>query len=158
MAQIIKRKLMKSILITMLVSISCLAATKAGQTQDPQPHGPISLEVGRSEPARSTYTLRLLQVNGTKPTQYVWFLQKQVAVPWDEPIEPNETCFRSLYSVALRDYVSHMPAGTHIIHSPIMHPSPNPAIKVNNDFEPGIQDFVSFCRSKNIDFKFGTSF
>ena len=74
------------------------------------------------------------------------------------PIEPNETAFRSLNSPTLRDFVSHLPKGSRILHSPVMLPGPDPTMKVGSASEPGLQDFIKFCRSKKVDFMFGISF
>lgn len=151
---------MKRLLIMVLICTCCMAAIKAGLTQNAAPQGPIRLEDARptSGPLGPIYNLRFLQVSGTKPTEYVWFLQKQDTVPLNGPIEPNETAFRSLDSPILRDYVAHLRQGTRIVHSPLMLPGPDPTQKAGSDSEPGLQDFVKFCHSKKIDFLFGVSF
>lgn len=149
---------MKRLWIVILICTCCLATTRSGQTQNAQPQGPVILEDARPTHQALVYTLRFLRVSGANSPEYVWFLQKQATVPLDGPIEPNETAFRSLNSLVLRDYVSHLPEGTHINHSPMMLPGPDPTIKVGGDSEPGLQDFVKFCRSKKIDFRFGVSF
>ena len=145
--------------VVVLIGTCCLAATKSGQTQNDQPRGPIRL--GGSRPTRgpvSVYTLRFLQVGDTKPVQYIWILQKQAPAGLDGPIEPNETAFRSLNSPLLREFVSHLPEDARIMHSPMMLPGPDPTMKVGSASEPGLQDFIKFCRNKKVEFVFGTSF
>jgi len=150
---------MKHLLIMALICTCCLAATKSGQTQNAEPRGLIRLE--ESRPTRgplSVYTLRFLQIAETKPVEFIWILQKQDTVSFNGAIEPNETAFRSLDSPVLRDFVSHLPEGTRIVHSPVTLPGPDPTHKVGSNSEPGLQGFEKFCRSKKIDFWLGVSF
>ena len=150
---------MKRLLILGLICAGCVVATKSGQTQNVQPRGPIILEEARpTHGPVAIYTLRFLQVGDTRPAEYIWILQKQAAIGVDGPIEPNETAFRSLNSPTLRDYVSHLPESSRILHSPMMLPGPDPTMKVGSASEPGLQDFIKFCRSKKVEFVFGTSF
>lgn len=150
---------MKPLLIGMLMCICCLAATRSGQTQNAVPRGPIRLEEARTTKGPVlAYTLRFLQVADTKPVEYIWILQRQTADQSGGQIEPNEMAFRSLTSPVLRDYVSHLPEGSHITHSPWMLTGPDPTMKVGSASEPSLQDFIQFCRSKKVDFWFGISF
>lgn len=150
---------MKRLLIVVLICTCCLAVTRSGQTQNAEPRGPIRLEEARPiQGPASVYTLRFLQVADTKPAEYIWILQEQNGIASNARIEPNETAFRSLNSPVLRDFVSHLPEGSRIIHSPVMLPGPDPTMKVGSVSEPGLQDFIKFCRSKKVDFWFGVSF
>jgi len=150
---------MKRLLIVGLICVCCFVAIVSGRTQNTPPKGPIRLEEGKptTGPFGPVYTLRFLKISDTRPTEYVWLLQKQTT-PSEGAIEPNETVFRSLDSPILREFVSHLPMGARITHSPIMLPGPDPTMKVGSDSEPGLQDFVSFCRSKKIDFAYGIAF
>lgn len=150
---------MKCLLVTLMICVCCLATTRSGQSQNAQPIGPIRLDgPGLTRQAPGVYTLRFLQIAETKPVEHIWILQKQNTVPLNGPIEPNETAFRSLNSPILRDFVSHLPEGTRIVHSFMMLPGPDPTMKVGSASEPGLQEFANFCRSKKIEFGFGTSF
>lgn len=150
---------MKRIFLILPLCFCCLAATKRGPAQNAPPRGPIRLERGRStaEARGPVYTLRFLQVSGPKPTEYVWLLQRETD-PSAGSIEPNETVFRSLNSPVLREFVSRLPSGTSILHSPRMLPGPDPTMKVGSDSEPGLQDFIQFCRRKGVGFNFGIAF
>jgi hypothetical protein len=154
-----KRRFMKRLLTAALISACCFGTIQTGQTQDTVLRGPIRLEEAKptSGPLRPVYTLRFLQVSDTKPTEYVWLLQKTTA-PSEGAIEPNETVFRSLNSPILHEFVTHLTPGSRIMHSPIMLPGPDPTQKVGSDSEPGLQDFIKFCRSSKIDFEFGIAF
>ncbi len=150
---------MKRLLILVLTCLCCLAATKSGQTQNAKPRGPIRLEEARpTKGPLSVYTLRFLQIGDAEPVEYIWILQKQGAAGLDGPIEPNETAFRSLNSPVLRSFVSHLPEGARIVHSPMMLPGSDPTMKAGSASEPGLQDFIKFCRSKQVDFWLGVSF
>ena len=150
---------MKRLLTVALISACCFGAIQNGQTQDTVLRGPIRLdgEGVRKGPIGPVYTLRFLEVSGTKPTEYVWLLQK-MTTPSEGAIEPNETVFRSLDSPILHEFVAHLPKGARIMHSAIMLPGPDPTQKVGSDSEQGLQDFIKFCRSSKIDFEFGIAF
>ena len=150
---------MKRLLIVVLTCLCCLAATQSGQTQSAQPRGLIRLEESRpTKGPLSVYTLRVLQVGETKPAEYIWILQKQSVAGLNGPIEPNENAFRSLNSPTLRSFIAYLPEGARIVHSPMMLPGPDLTMKVDSASEPGLQDFVKFCRSQKVDFLFGVSF
>jgi len=150
---------MKRSLIVVLACLCCLAATKSGQTQNAEPRGPIRLEGARpTHGPVSIYTLRFLQIAETKPIEHLWILQKQDTVTRNGPIEPNETAFRSLNSPVLRDFVSHLPEGARIVYSSVTLPRPGPTNKVDGGSEPDLQGFVTFCRSRKVDFWFGVLF
>jgi hypothetical protein len=150
---------MKRLLTVVLISACCFGAIQTGQTQNMALRGPIRLEEAKPTfgPLGPVYTLRFLQVSDTKPTEYVWLLQK-MTTPSDGDIEPEETVFRSLKSPTLHEFVSHLPQGARIAHLPIMLPGPHPTIEDRIDAEPGLQDFIKFCRSSKVDFEFGIAF
>ena len=154
---------MRQLLILVLACTCCLVATGA-QAQDTKPQsatrptGRVTLEVvsfGRQGPL---YTLRPLQVADVKPARYVWLLQEQDAVRPGGRIEAHEATFLSLRSPALREYVSHLPAGARIVEPGAVLPGPAPAGTSGVTSREDLRVFAEFCRNKRVGFVFGVLF
>ena len=141
-----------------LTNADCQAEPSHEKSHSASLHGAVRLDgPPLHRPISPFYTLRYVQVGGTKPTQYFWFLEQSPAAGQEERIEPNDTVFAFLDAPVLRDFVSRLPPGTRILHSWINLTGPDPTMKVGSENEPGLQDFIKFCRSHKIDFVTGYS-
>lgn len=142
-----------------LIGIICLVTPGSGEAQKAVQTGPVTLE--RSEAtqryAGPVYTLSFVEIADAKPVECIWFLQKEV-VQEGEPVEVHESAFRSLAAPSLRGQISHLPIGSRICCTNRYLPGFDPATRVSINQAAGLQDFVAFCRRKNIEFVFGIPF
>lgn len=102
------------------------------------------------------YSLHLLEVADTKPTQYVWELDFDSQSGWEinpAPIPPP-ALYPSLKSPDLREAITYLPHGTQITYAPRMQLELSSESKKTdpNDPEYGINAFDDYCKTKGIQF------
>lgn len=102
-----------------------------------------------------SYSLELIQVADTKPTQYVWAIHLDSSAGWQpEPAPvPPPTLYPSLTSPDLRQLIGHLPRKTRLIYAPQWRGfGRTPAVIKPDDPEYGLKEFADFCKSKGVRF------
>ncbi len=104
------------------------------------------------------YELLKREIAGSSPKDYVWEIVRARSNPpqtEDSPIPPQKV-FKSLDSVDLKFWVSHLPAGSTIDFLYFMSgfPSSNPTNTEAVEKELGIDNFTQYCKSKKVAFFF----
>ena len=142
----------------LLLFLGCFTAAGSGQAQETNQVGPIRLDgppASRQNRTGPIYLLSLVQVVDAKPAESVWLLQKEIVQP-DQPVEVQETAYKSLNAASLRDFLSRLPKGANIVCTSSDIPGSSPAISISSG--PSFSDFTAFCRSKGIQLEFGIPF
>jgi len=145
---------MKAILATLFVClfciVNCVAVVQASGQAKPLSHKPV--------PQRAViYRLTEIHVADITPTRYVWVVydERGSILP-----EGEGAVYESLNSPTLRQWVSHLPAGSKIttaVGLNLNNPSLSaPKRPITNDPDewgvPGLKEFARFCRGKGVGF------
>ncbi len=148
----------RQLLLLTLCAI-CVTSASSGEAQKAVPPGPINLEGPGPAQARTgpIYMLSLVKVADAKPIEYIWLLQKEIVQP-NQPVEVQETAYKSLSAPSLRNFVSQLPKGADILCTTEYLPGPDPTMRIGISSYPSFNDFADFCRSKGIRFGFGIPF